>query len=65
MITAPQIMSVSSANPANVCISTELHLRNPKPGIKEQIVEMVHNGAGVRDSSRTLKVDINTVILTL
>ncbi|EPA8130254.1 IS1-like element transposase, partial [Escherichia coli] len=22
-----------------------------KPGIKEQIVEMVHNGAGVRDSS--------------
>lgn len=30
MITAPQIMSVSSANPANVCISTELHLRNPK-----------------------------------
>ncbi|EOP1490234.1 IS1-like element transposase, partial [Escherichia coli] len=21
-----------------------------KPGIKEQIVEMVHNGAGVRDS---------------
>ncbi|ERB89771.1 insA C-terminal domain protein [Escherichia coli B26-2] len=47
------------------CISTELHLRNPKPGIKEQIVEMVHNGAGVRDSSRTLKVDINTVILTL
>ena len=26
---------------------------------------MVHNGAGVRDSSRTLKVDINTVILTL
>ncbi|EEC7336037.1 TPA: hypothetical protein MD861_005001 [Escherichia coli] len=36
-----------------------------KPGIKEQIVEMVHNGAGVRDSSRTLKVDINTVILTL
>ncbi len=36
-----------------------------KPGIKEQIVEMVHNGAGGRDSSRTLKVDINTVILTL
>ncbi|EIL39269.1 IS1-like element transposase [Escherichia coli] len=26
---------------------------------------MVHNGVGVRDSSRTLKVDINTVILTL
>ncbi|MEW0797255.1 IS1-like element transposase, partial [Escherichia coli] len=24
------------------------------------MVEMVHNGAGVRDSSRTLKVDINT-----
>ncbi len=28
-----------------------------KPDIKEQIVEMVHNGVGVRDSSRTLKVD--------
>ena len=36
-----------------------------KPDIKEQIVEMVHNGVGVRDSSRTLKVDINPVILTL
>ncbi|MCB4543747.1 IS1-like element transposase [Escherichia coli] len=24
-----------------------------KPGIKEQIVEMVHNGAGVRDSDLT------------
>ncbi|WP_433961784.1 IS1-like element transposase, partial [Escherichia coli] len=28
-----------------------------KPGIKEQIVEMVHNGAGVRDSYRPLEGD--------
>lgn len=36
-----------------------------KPGIKEQITEMVFNGAGVRDTARTLKVGINTVIRTL
>ncbi|EBN5354558.1 IS1 family transposase, partial [Salmonella enterica subsp. enterica serovar Typhimurium] len=33
-----------------------------KPGVKEQIVEMAFNGAGVRDTARTLKVGINTVI---
>lgn len=33
--------------------------------MKEQIVEMAHNGAGVRDTARTLKVGINTVIRTL
>ncbi|MGC8401268.1 IS1 family transposase [Enterobacter mori] len=36
-----------------------------KPGVKEQIVEMAHNGAGVRDTARTLKIGINTVIRTL
>lgn len=36
-----------------------------KPSVKEQIVEMAHNGTGVRDTSRTLKVGINTVIRTL
>lgn len=36
-----------------------------KPGIKEQITEMAFNGAGVRDTARTLKVGINTVIRTL
>ena len=36
-----------------------------KPGVKEQIVEMALNGSGVRDTVRTLKVGINTVIRTL
>ncbi|QLH64562.1 IS1 family transposase [Serratia symbiotica] len=35
-----------------------------KPGIKEQITEMAFNGAGVRDTTRTLKIGINTVIRT-
>ncbi|ACR68702.1 hypothetical protein KB20921_13790 [Edwardsiella ictaluri] len=36
-----------------------------KPGIKEQITEMAFKGAGVRDTARTLKIGINTVIRTL
>ncbi|EON89673.1 iso-IS1 ORF1 [Plesiomonas shigelloides 302-73] len=36
-----------------------------KRGIKEQITEMAFNDAGVRDTARTLKVGINTVIRTL
>jgi transposase-like protein len=36
-----------------------------KPGVKEQITVMAFNGAGVRDTARTLKVGINTVIRTL
>lgn len=32
---------------------------------KEQITEMAFNGAGVRDTARTLKIGINTVIRTL
>lgn len=36
-----------------------------KPGIKEQITEMAFNGAGGRDTPRTLKICINTVIWTL
>jgi transposase-like protein len=36
-----------------------------KPGTKELIVEMALNGSGVRDTVRTLKVGINTVIRTL
>ena len=36
-----------------------------KPGVKEQIVEMAHNGAGVWYTARTLKVGINTVIRAL
>ncbi|QPW27779.1 IS1 family transposase [Edwardsiella ictaluri] len=36
-----------------------------KPGIKEQITEMAFKGAGARDTARTLKIGINTVIRTL
>lgn len=36
-----------------------------KPGVKEQIVDMAHNGSGVRDTARTLKIGINTVIRAL
>ena len=36
-----------------------------KPGVKEQIVDMSFNGAGVRDTARTLRIGINTVIRTL
>lgn len=36
-----------------------------KPGVKEKITEMAFNGAGVRDTTRTLKIGINTVIRTL
>lgn len=36
-----------------------------KPGVKEQIVEMAFNGAGVCDTSRTLKIGLNTVICAL
>jgi transposase-like protein len=36
-----------------------------KPGVKEQITEMAFNGSGVRDTARTLKIGINTVIRTL
>ncbi|WP_134805610.1 IS1-like element IS1N family transposase [Shigella dysenteriae] len=35
-----------------------------KPGIKELLTEMAFNGAGVRDTARTLKIGINTVIRT-
>jgi transposase-like protein len=36
-----------------------------KPGVKDQITEMAFNGAGVRDTARTLKIGMNTVIRTL
>lgn len=36
-----------------------------KPGTKGKIVDMAMNGSGVRDTVRTLKVGINTVIRTL
>lgn len=36
-----------------------------KPGVKDQITEMAFKGARVRDTARTLKIGINTVIRTL
>ncbi|UCQ26955.1 IS1 family transposase [Edwardsiella tarda] len=33
-----------------------------KPGVKEQNTKMAFNGTGVRDTARTLKIGINTVI---
>ena len=36
-----------------------------KPGVKDKIVEMAMNSAGVRDTGRVLKVAYNTVLRTL
>jgi transposase-like protein len=36
-----------------------------KPGIKEQITELTMNSSGVRDISRTLQINKNTVISEL
>ena len=36
-----------------------------KPGIKMQIVNMVINGSGTRDTARVLKISTNTVTRTL
>lgn len=37
-------------------------LSSYKAGVKEQIIEMLHNGSGVRDISRVLKVGTETVL---
>ena len=36
-----------------------------KPGVKEKIVDMAMNSAGLRDTGRVLKVGYNTVLRTL
>ena len=36
-----------------------------EPGIKEQIIELTLNGSGVRDISRTLHINRNTVMSEL
>ena len=36
-----------------------------KPGIKKQIVSMILNGSGTRDTARVLKISTNTVTRTL
>ena len=35
------------------------------PAIKEQIIEMVLNGSGIRDTSRVLGISMNTVLSEL
>ena len=37
-------------------------LASYNPGVKEQILEMRHNGSGIRDISRVLKVGTETVL---
>jgi len=34
-------------------------------GIKERVIDMALNGSGIRDTARVLKINMNTVILTL
>ncbi|OHT22629.1 transposase [Providencia stuartii] len=36
-----------------------------QPGIKEQVVELAINNAGIRDTARALHISINAVIRTL
>ena len=36
-----------------------------RPGVKEQIIELTMNSSGVRDISRTLQINKNTVISVL
>ncbi len=36
--------------------------RAHQPGMKEKIIEMASQGAGIRHTSRTLKVGLNTVM---
>ena len=36
-----------------------------KPGMKDKIIDMAMNNAGVRDTARVLKVGCNTVLRTL
>ncbi|EOV48609.1 insertion element iso-IS1N protein insA [Escherichia sp. KTE52] len=46
------------------CFSSLTLMKACKPGIKELSTEMTVNGAGVRDTTRTLKTGVNTVIRT-
>ncbi|MBL7807967.1 MAG: IS1 family transposase [Saprospiraceae bacterium] len=36
-----------------------------EPGIKDQILDMVINGSGIRNTARALKVNMNTVMSTI
>ncbi len=45
--------------------SLVIHIMPIKPGVKKQILEQTLNSSGVRDISRNVKIDKNTVIHTL
>ena len=36
-----------------------------EPGIKEKVIDMALNGSGIRDMTRVLKINMNTVMSTL
>ncbi len=55
------ITAMPVAKPSNCTIP----IQACHPGMKEQIIDMAMNNAGVRDTARVLKVGINTVIRTL
>lgn len=48
---------------ATACLSS-FTLNRPKPGIKVLFTDMVFNGAGFSDTTRTLKIVISTLIHT-
>ncbi len=43
-------------------VSKRLSLNARKKGVKEQVIAMAQNGSGIRDTSRVLKISVNTVI---
>jgi len=65
MVRTPVDMTASVAVTATSVFQLTYSYEARKPGVKEQIVEMSFNGAGVRDTARTLKIGINTVIRAL
>ncbi len=40
----------------------DYHYNARRKGVKEQVIVMVQNDSGVRDTSRVLKISVNTVI---
>ncbi|OZI15375.1 hypothetical protein CE195_02020 [Sodalis-like symbiont of Philaenus spumarius] len=53
-------LSANASGVSAVAVYSSLPTR--KPGVKEQIVDMAFNGAGVRDTARTLKISVMTLI---
>lgn len=59
------VMPASDAQLALLFFQLTYTYEARKPGVKDKIVDMALNGAGVRDTARVLKVGINTVLRTL